>query len=45
MVDRYGIWTEEKDYSTYPKKNGVCMITWLMLSAKQDMKVKPQWKI
>lgn len=30
MVDQWtGKWTEEKDYSTYPKENGAITIIWL----------------
>ena len=28
MVDRYGRWTEEKDYSTYPKEKW-CMYDYM----------------
>lgn len=45
MVDWFGRWTEEKDYSRYPKENGAIMITWQHGLENRDMNLELEWKI
>lgn len=45
MVNNLGQWTEEKDYSTYPKENGVIMIIWQSGLEKNVTNQKHQWRI
>lgn len=43
MVDQWtGEWTEEKDYSKYPKENGAIVITWLHGSENRNTNQKHQ---